>query len=171
MEKEKEINKQICRGIKELIKEEETKKREMASTRKVQRVHNLDENGVIDLSTELNREDEDEEESKGEEEVLPSPIIAREDDSEDDGNESEIIAEDLAQLANVLQPSDSKNIGVCYDMLYKGKCEKQHCPYSHKEEDILKAKKLKAVKFRTPAKVRGLRLAAGLTTTSGRSEG
>ena len=157
-EKEKEINKQICRGIKDIIKEEETKKREIASTRKVQKVHNLEEDGVIDLSTELDQEDEYEEESKGEEEALPSPIIVREDDSEDDGNESEITAEDLAQLANVLQPSDSKNIGVCYDMLYKGKCEKQHCPYSHKEEDILKAKKLKAVKFRTPAKVPGTKI-------------
>ena len=117
----------------------------------MQRVNNLDEDGVIDLSTDLDQEDE------CEEEALPSPIIVREDDSEDDGNESEITAEDLAQLANVLQPSDSKNIGVCYDMLYKGKCEKQHCPYSHKEEDILKAKKLKAVKFRTPAKVPGTR--------------
>ena len=38
-------------------------------------------------------------------------------------------------------------------MLYKGKCEKQHCPYSHSEEDVAKAKKLKAVKFQTPAKI------------------
>ena len=154
-EKEKEINKQICRGIKDIIKEEETKKREIASTRKVQRVHNLDEEGVIDLSGDLDEEDDYEEEAKVEEEALPSPIEVREDDCEEDGNESDITGEDLAQLANVLQPSDSKMVGVCYDMLYKGKCEKHNCPYSHKEEDIAKAKKLKVVKFQTPTKFQG----------------
>ena len=156
-EKEKEINKQICRGIKEMIKEEESKKKELASSRKVQRVHNLDEEGVIDLSGELDEEDDYEEEAKVEEEALPSPIEVREDDCEEDGNESDITGEDLAQLANVLQPSDSKMVGVCYDMLYKGKCEKHNCSYSHKEEDIARAKKLKAVKFQTPAKTTGIR--------------
>ena len=60
--------------------------------------------------------------------------------------------EDLSQLANALQPSDTKKVGVCYDMLYRGKCEKKECPYSHKDEDLRKAKELKALRLDTPAK-------------------
>ena len=34
--------------------------------------------------------------------------------------------------------------GTCFDMINTGKCSRVNCPFSHKEEDILKGRKLKA---------------------------
>ena len=76
---------------------------------------------------------------------LPSAI---EDEYENEDG-SILTEEDVSELANILQPSDTKTQGICYDMLYKGKCEKVNCPYSHKAEDIEKAKKLKALRLAT----------------------
>ena len=104
-EKEKEIKKHICRGIKEMIKEEESKKREVASSSRVPRVHSLeDEEGVIDLSGALDEEDEHDENVKGD---------LKEDGWKDDGNKSDITVEDLAQLVNVLHSKTVEGVIAC----------------------------------------------------------
>ena len=158
-EAERDINRQICLGVKEMIKVGEAQKAERLASRKRQSLHNLEEEGLSALS---NGEQESADEieivfTKEENEELPSAVNLADDLDEAEEKESNLTTEDLEQLVNALQPADTKTVGVCYDMLYKGKCEKVNCPYSHKEEDIAKARKLRAVKFTsTPQKHSGV---------------
>ena len=81
---------------------------------------------------------------------MPSMIEHEDEDLDADKENTPSIvvtADELSQLANLLQPTDTRKAGVCYDMLYQGKCVKENCPYSHKDEDIQQAKKLKPLKF------------------------
>jgi len=160
-EKDKEINRQICLGVKEMIKSDHSHKTFKRDERESSRVHAMEEEGAAANSDEelasgeeievVFRRDEDDED-------LPSQIAADEEDQEVDKDTPslQVTAEDLSQLVNLLQPSDTKKTGVCYDMLYQGKCLKTNCPYSHKPEDIAQAKKLKALKLgsavKSPAK-------------------
>jgi hypothetical protein len=157
-ERDKEVNRQICFGVKEMIKTDETQRSSHSKSKDYQRssrLHNAQDEMANDLFDEDGSQEEIEivftkDSMEGEE--MPSGI-----DPPDDGNEedSQITEEDVSQLANLLQPPDSKTQGICYDMLYKGKCEKVNCPYNHKAEEIEKAKKLKALRFtssRTPSK-------------------
>ena len=158
-EAERDINRQICLGVKEMIKVGEAQKAERLASRKRQSLHNLEEGGLSALS---NGEQESADEieivfTKEENEELPSAVNLADDLDEAEEKESNLTTEDLEQLVNALQPADTRTVGVCYDMLYKGKCEKVNCPYSHKEEDIAKARKLRAVKFTsTPQKNSGV---------------
>jgi len=163
-EKNKEVNQQICFGVKEMVKTDESSRKthsRMKDHRVTQRVHNaqklnkLEEGATVVSDIESNEEVEVvfTKESEDNEE-LPSAIETHEDEQEED--HSEITEEDVSLLANLLQPADSRTPGICYDMLYKGKCDKSNCPYSHKAEDIEKAKKLKALRLgslnKTPGK-------------------
>ena len=155
-EMEKEINQHICKGVNIMVKNKESKKKDYHAPRRVQNVHNVEEEGVIDLSNDLEDEDiEEDDECKAEEEPDLSPIMPNEDDCEDDDNESDITGEDLAQLVSALQPSEPKKTGVCFELAFKGKCDRVNCQYSHKDEDIARIRKLKAVKLQTPPKFQG----------------
>ena len=110
-----------------------------------QNLHSIHDEGATVVSDEEDTNEEIEIVfTKDEDEDLPSLIEPQEEDHLDD--HSNITEEDVSELANLLQPSDPKTQGICYDMLYKGKCEKVSCPYSHKPDDIDKAKKLKALR-------------------------
>ena len=151
-EKDKEINRQICLGVKEMIKTEPTSKsytyKGVERNADSSRVQSMCEEGELASDEEIEivfskeREGED----------LLSDIEQEEGDFKMDGSALHVTFEDLSQLANALQPTDTKKVGVCYDVLYRGKCDKKECPYSHKEEDIRKAKELKALRLDTPAK-------------------
>ena len=155
-EMEKEINQHICKGVNVMVKNKESKKRDHNMPRKVQNVHNVEEEGVIDLSADLEDEDiEEDDECKVEEEPELSPIMPSGEDCEEGDNESDITGEDLAQLVSALQPSEPKKTGVCFELAFKGKCDRVNCQYSHKDEDIARIRKLKAVKLQTPPKSLG----------------
>ena len=148
---DRDTNKQICFGVKEMMKDDRIKvqshhkPRDWVSHRghKTQRINNLEDMDTVvsggdsneEIEVVFTRDDEEKEE-------LPSAI----EDFDDKEENSIITEEDMSELANLLQPPDSKVQGICYDMLYKGKCDKVNCPYSHKAEDIEKAKKLKALR-------------------------
>ena len=156
-EEDRDVNKQICFGVREMMKNEKSKSpshfksKEWVTQRgqSSQRVHNIEDMAAVVSDAESNEEIEivfsrDDEEH----EELPSAIQEFEEKDEN----SIITEEDVSELANLLQPADSKQQGICYDMLYKGKCEKVNCPYSHKAEDIEKAKKLRALRLSTQPK-------------------
>jgi hypothetical protein len=153
-EKDKEINRQICLGVKEMIKADQMRQSPRPSARESpQRVHAMKREDTTAASEEELASDEEIEvvfKKVLDEEEMPS-MIEREDEDLDADKENTrslaVTADDLSQLANLLQPSDTRKAGVCYDMLYQGKCVKENCPYSHKDEDIQQAKKLKALKF------------------------
>ena len=158
-EKDKDINRQICFGVREMIKTDQSKvttrpksndRRNSQRDHNPQRVNQLDEPATVvsddhsdeEIEVVFTKDDEYKEE-------LPSAI----DDEYENEDGSVLTEEDVSELANLLQPSDTKTQGICYDMLYKGKCEKVNCPYSHKAEDIEKAKKLKALRLATGSKL------------------
>ena len=154
-EKDRDINRQICFGVREMIKTDQSKvtirpknndRRSVQRDHNPQRVNQLDEPATVvsdsysdeEIEVVFTKDDEYKDE-------LPSAI-----EDEYENEEGSILTEeDVSELANLLQPSDTKTQGICYDMLYKGKCEKVNCPYSHKAEDIEKAKKLKALRLAT----------------------
>jgi len=154
-EKDKEINRQICLGVKEMIKTDHSPKTFKKDSRDSSRVHAMEEQGATEESEEEQEAEYDEEvvfRRDDDNEDLPSLIAADEEEHEADKENIpslEVTAEDLSQLANLLQPADTKKAGVCYDMLYQGKCAKTNCPYSHKAEDIAQAKKLKTMRIGT----------------------
>ena len=156
-DEDRDVNKQICFGVKEMMKDDRAKGqphhklKDWVSHRghKTQRVNQLEEMDIEASDGDSNEEIEivftrDDEEK----EELPSAI----EEFEEKEDNSIITEEDVSELANLLQPPDSKTPGICYDMLYKGKCEKINCPYSHKAEDIEKAKKLKALRIASASK-------------------
>ena len=153
-EKDKEINRQICLGVKEMIKADQMRQSPRPSARESpQRVHAMQRGDRTAASEEEPASDEEIEvvfKKISDEDEMPS-MIEREDEDLDVDKENTrslaVTADDLSQLANLLQPADTRKAGVCYDMLYQGKCVKENCPYSHKDEDIQQAKKLKALKF------------------------
>jgi len=150
-EKDKEINRQICLGVKEMIKADQS--RQSSRRDSPQRVHAMESKETSAVSEEEHASDEEIEiifKKNSDEEEMPSMIERDDDDQEGERGHNPsltVSADDLSQLANLLQPSDTRKAGVCYDMLYQGKCVKENCPYSHKDEDIQQAKKLKALKF------------------------
>ena len=158
-EKDRDINRQICFGVREMIKTDQSKvtmraksndRRSSQRDHNPQRVNQLDEPATV-VSDDYSDEEIEVVFTKDDEykEELPSAI----DDEYENEDGSVLTEEDVSELANLLQPSDTKTQGICYDMLYKGKCEKVNCPYSHKAEDIEKAKKLKALRLATGSKL------------------
>jgi len=153
-EKDKEINRQICLGVREMIKADQMRQSPKASARESpQKIHAMKREDSTAGSEEEPVSDEEIEivfKKMSEEDEMPSMIEREDEDLEADKENTRslaVTADDLSQLANLLQPSDTRKAGVCYDMLYQGKCVKENCPYSHKDEDIQQAKKLKALKF------------------------
>ena len=156
-DEDRDVNKQICFGVREMMKNDKTKSPSHSKSKdwvshrphNTQRVNQLEEMDTVVSDGDSNEELEVVFTSNDEEkEELPSAI----EDIEEKEDNSIITEEDVSELANLLQPPDSKTPGICYDMLYKGKCEKINCPYSHKAEDIEKAKKLKALRVASASK-------------------
>jgi hypothetical protein len=146
--REEDINKQIFVGAKKMVKEEEAEesafKLSRDEARKKQRLHSM-------------QFDED---STDEAEMAfdPNPDPVSEDDDAisiiakvDESNVMDNLAlsmEDLYsdELANLYQPKEKGETGVCFRLVDHGKCDRTDCPWSHKEEDVAKARKLKELR-------------------------
>ena len=162
-EKDKEINRQICLGVKEMIKTDHSPKSYKREERggDADHLHGIHSSTVAETNVESDRElaSDEEIEIVFHREMDEDLLSSIDPDEEQLGSEKQdrsalhVTFEDLSQLADALQPSDTKKVGVCYDMLYRGKCEKKECPYSHKDEDLRKAKELKALRIDTPGKI------------------
>ena len=157
-DEDRDVNKQICFGVREMMKADKSKSPQQSKgkgwvTQRTHNTHRVNQLGEIDTVASDGSSNEEIEivftRDEEEKEELPSAI----EEFEEKEDNSTITEEDVSELANLLQPPDSKVQGICYDMLYKGKCEKINCPYSHKVEDIEKAKKLKALRIASSSKL------------------
>jgi hypothetical protein len=135
---EEDRNKHIYLGAKKMVKEEEAQDSAVRKTReearKKQRLHatlQLDED-----STEESDMENEPHEGEDNDDDMPSAILK----ANDSGSEDE---DQFSELANMLQPTKDGLTGVCWKMVDYNKCDRVNCPWSHKEEDVTKARKLK----------------------------
>jgi len=149
MEKRKQnedINKHIYLGAKKMVKEEEEEaisaKRVRDAVHKKQRLHLMEYDE--DSTDEGESVDSPEVPVQNEEESL-SAIVKEDDDIEEDSLEGPD-SSFFNAVANLFQPKEEGAKGVCFKMVDHGKCDRPDCPWSHKEEDIAKARRLKELK-------------------------
>jgi len=155
-QRDQNINRQIFLGVKEMVKLEQTQRSERFKAKSPQRVHNMEDEGATVLADDDLASDEEVEvvfRKEGDDE-LPSPIDLSEDMEGEDDDLSDapiqVSRREMSLLASSFQPANQEEKGVCYGMLFEGKCNRPACVYSHKEEDLAKARKLRAAKLLTP---------------------
>jgi len=122
-EKDKEINRQICLGVKEMIKADQMRPSLRSSSRdSPQRVHAMKKEDTSAVAEEELASDEEIEivfKKNTEEDEMPSMIEHEDEDLDADKENTPSIvvsADELSQLANLLQPTDTRKAEVCYYM-------------------------------------------------------
>jgi len=157
-DKKKDINWQICMGLKGINnRAPSTERRDGKSP---QKLYSMDaEETVIFSEDELAANQEYEVVFKKEDdEELPS-LIETEDEPEGEGigeaSSTVMTQEELYHFVSTTRPQGGDEKGVCYEMLFKNKCDRPQCMYSHREEDLAKARKLRAMKLSTQTKTGG----------------
>jgi len=128
-EEDKDVNRQICIGVKEMVKSQQ---HIVMFDPKVISTNQLLNGSAQDMSNLGNDLDTDEE-------------IMDNMDYSDMPSDIEVDKENLDfNNSNQDIPMGNTPPGTCFDMINTGKCSRVNCPFSHKEEDILKGRKLKA---------------------------
>jgi len=156
-QRDQNINRQIFLGVKEMVKLEQSERLDKFKPKSPQRVHNMEDEGATVLADDDNTSGVEEEVvfRKEDDEELPSPIDLSGDMDEEEEDMSDapiqVSRRELSLLASSFQPANQDEKGVCYGMLFEGKCNRPACAYSHKEEDLAKARKLRAAKLLTPS--------------------
>jgi len=151
MEKRKQnedVNKHIYLGAKKMVKVEEEEaisvKKNKASLHKGQRLHMLE----YDEDSTSEGEPFDSPDVKAENDEDSLSAIAREDDEMEEDSLDGPGGSFFNAVANLFQPKEEGAKGVCFKMVDHGKCDRPDCPWSHKEEDIAKARRLKELKLK-----------------------
>ena len=143
-ERDKNINRSIAVGVKELAKADRAQRVALKQAREAKKPHRLQAIPMQSLETVVSEGSDNGELPLSDlDEEMPSEIKKYDEDQDDEDNElpgiEEIYDSELQLLAK-------ENL-VCYEMANTGKCTRKDCKYSHLPADIERFKKAKALKL------------------------
>ena len=143
-ERDKNINRSIAVGVKELAKADRAQRVALKQAREAKKPNRLQAIPMQSLETVVSEGSDNGELPLSDlDEEMPSEIKKYDEDQDDDDNELPGIEE---FYDSELQLLARENL-VCYEMANTGKCTRKDCKYSHLPADIERFKKAKALKL------------------------